>query len=67
MADNHSTISFECDAELFEKLRTTARIENLSIEDYIRRVVCEHIYPMEKVRRKYRTPRRFYCYEVDPD
>ena len=67
MADTTNTISFECNSELFEKLESAARIENLSIEDYVRRVVREHIFPMEKVRREYRTPRRFYRYEVDPD
>ena len=67
MADSNNTVSFACSAELFAKLESAARIEGLSIEQYIQRVVYEHIYPMEKVRREYRTPRRFYCYEVDPD
>ena len=67
MADTSNTISFKCNSELFEKLESAARIEGLSIEDYIRRTVHEHIFPMAKVRREYRTPRRFHCYEVDPD
>ena len=66
MADSN-TISFECDRELFDKITASARKESLSIEKYLHRVVREHHFPMEKVRREYRTPRRFYCYEIDPD
>ena len=67
MADTTSTISFECSPDLFEKLQSTARIEGLSIEDYLHRVIREHIFPIEKVRREYHSRRRFHCYEVDPD
>ena len=67
MADTTNTISFKCDAELFEKLRTAARIEGLSIEDYIRRVVYEHIFPNAKLIRERQLRRRYYCFEIDPD
>ena len=67
MTDNRNTISFEIESKLYEELSTAARNERLSIEDYLRRVVYEHIHPGAKRRREYHTPRRFYCYEVDPD
>lgn len=67
MADSSNTISFTCDHELFEKLESIARVDGLSVEDYIRRLVREHCFPNEKAHREYHSRRRFYCYEVDPD
>ena len=67
MSNMKKAITFEWDPQLYEKILTASRSEGLSIEEYIGRVVYEHIYPMAKRRREYRTPRRFYCFEVDPD
>ena len=67
MSSMKKTINFQCTPELFKKIEATSRSEGLSIEEYIHRVVYEHIYPMAKRRREYHTPRCFYTYEVDPD
>ena len=67
MADTTNTISFECSSELFEKLESAARIEGLSIEDYIRRTVHEHIFSNAKLIRERQLRRRYYCFEIDPD
>ena len=67
MPNEKKTISFECDQQLFDRIRSASRNERMSMEEYVARTIHEHYNPIARRRREYYTPRRFHTYEVDPD
>ena len=67
MSDQHKTISFRCDQQLFERIEEASRRAGVCVEKHVAQVVEDHFFPAAKRRRDREARRRFYTFEVDPD